>query len=49
MTVLLDVAGLSAFYGRAQVLFGLSFQLRAGEVVGIAPAEMLRWNGQVAA
>ena len=35
MTILLDVAGLQAFYGRAQVLFGLSFQLRAGEVVAL--------------
>jgi branched-chain amino acid transport system ATP-binding protein len=35
MTVLLDVQGLSAFYGRAQVLFGLTLQLRAGEVVAL--------------
>ncbi|MET0745396.1 MAG: ABC transporter ATP-binding protein [Microvirga sp.] len=35
MTVLLDVAGLKAFYGRAQVLFDLTFQLRAGEVVAL--------------
>ncbi|MBM6594781.1 ABC transporter ATP-binding protein [Microvirga pudoricolor] len=35
MTVLLDVQGLSAFYGRAQVLFGLSFHLNAGEVVAL--------------
>ena len=32
---LLDVAGLSAFYRRAQVLFGVSLQLRAGEVVAL--------------
>jgi branched-chain amino acid transport system ATP-binding protein len=32
---LLDIANLSAAYGRAQVLFGLSFQLHAGEVVAL--------------
>jgi branched-chain amino acid transport system ATP-binding protein len=32
---LLDVANLSAAYGRAQVLFGLSFQLHPGEVVAL--------------
>jgi branched-chain amino acid transport system ATP-binding protein len=35
MTVLLDIADLSASYGRAQVLFGISLQLRAGEVVAL--------------
>jgi branched-chain amino acid transport system ATP-binding protein len=33
--ILLDVKGLSASYGDAQVLFGLSLQLRAGEVVAL--------------
>jgi branched-chain amino acid transport system ATP-binding protein len=32
---LLDVSGLSAFYGRAQVLFGVDLQLSAGEVVAL--------------
>jgi branched-chain amino acid transport system ATP-binding protein len=32
---LLDARGLSAFYGRAQVLFGVSLGLRAGEVVAL--------------
>jgi branched-chain amino acid transport system ATP-binding protein len=32
---LLDVVGLSAFYGRAQVLFGVDLQLSAGEVVAL--------------
>ncbi|MGO4570445.1 ABC transporter ATP-binding protein [Microvirga sp. 2TAF3] len=32
---LLDVAGLSAAYGRAQVLFGLSLDVRPGEVVAL--------------
>ena len=32
---LLDVGNLSAFYGRAQVLFDLSLQLHAGEVVAL--------------
>jgi branched-chain amino acid transport system ATP-binding protein len=32
---LLDVQGLSAFYARAQVLFGVSLQLRRGEVVAL--------------
>jgi branched-chain amino acid transport system ATP-binding protein len=32
---LLDARGLSAFYGRAQVLFGVSLALRAGEVVAL--------------
>jgi branched-chain amino acid transport system ATP-binding protein len=34
-TPLLDVHDLRAFYGRAQVLFGLSFTLHAGEVVAL--------------
>jgi branched-chain amino acid transport system ATP-binding protein len=33
--VLLDVRGLSAFYARAQVLFGVSLGVRAGEVVAL--------------
>ena len=33
--VLLDVQGLSAAYGRAQVLFDVTLQLRAGEVVAL--------------
>jgi branched-chain amino acid transport system ATP-binding protein len=33
--VLLDVEGLSAAYGRAQVLFDISLQLRAGEVMAL--------------
>jgi branched-chain amino acid transport system ATP-binding protein len=32
---LLEVEGLSAFYGRAQVLFDVSFQLRRGEVLAL--------------
>lgn len=32
---LLDVAGLTAAYGRAQVLFGLSLQLQPGEVMAL--------------
>lgn len=32
---LLDIENLAASYGRAQVLFGLSFQLHAGEVVAL--------------
>jgi branched-chain amino acid transport system ATP-binding protein len=32
---LLDVEGLSAFYGRAQVLFEVSLQLQPGEVVAL--------------
>jgi branched-chain amino acid transport system ATP-binding protein len=31
----LDVRGLSAFYARAQVLFGISLELRQGEVVAL--------------
>src|SRR4051812_1438396 len=32
---LLDVEGLDAFYGRAQVLFGVSLRLRRGEVAAL--------------
>ena len=32
---LLEVVGLSAAYGQAEVLFDLSFDLRAGEIVGL--------------
>lgn len=32
---LLDIDHLEAFYGRAQVLFGLTFQLHAGEVMAL--------------
>jgi branched-chain amino acid transport system ATP-binding protein len=32
---LLDVRGLSAFYARAQVLFGVALELRRGEVVAL--------------
>jgi branched-chain amino acid transport system ATP-binding protein len=32
---LLDIVNLSAAYGRARVLFGLSFQLRRGEVMAL--------------
>ncbi len=32
---LLEVRGLTAFYARAQVLFGVSLELRAGEVVAL--------------
>ncbi|MCB8819617.1 ABC transporter ATP-binding protein [Microvirga rosea] len=35
MNPLLDVSGLKASYGRAQVLFGLSFQLEPGEVTAL--------------
>jgi branched-chain amino acid transport system ATP-binding protein len=35
MTVLLDIQGLSAHYGRAQVLFDVSLQVRSGEVVAL--------------
>ena len=35
MTILLDVRNLSASYGRAQVLFDISLQVRAGEVVAL--------------
>jgi len=40
MTVLLDIADLSASYGRAQVLFGISLQVKAGEV-----GELIGRNG----
>ena len=42
-TRLLDVEGLEAFYGQAQVLFGLSFDLYGGEVCG---ADRAQWRGQ---
>ncbi|MDF2811981.1 MAG: transporter ATP-binding protein [Microvirga sp.] len=35
MTPLLDIQGLSASYGRAQVLFDISLQLQPGEVVAL--------------
>ncbi|KAB0268687.1 ABC transporter ATP-binding protein [Microvirga brassicacearum] len=35
MTPLLDIQGLSASYGRAQVLFDISLQLHPGEVVAL--------------
>jgi branched-chain amino acid transport system ATP-binding protein len=35
MTALLSVDGLDAFYGRAQVLFGLSLELPAGQVTAL--------------
>ena len=35
MTILLEVQNLSASYGRAQVLFDISLQVRAGEVVAL--------------
>ena len=35
MTILLDVQNLAASYGRAQVLFDISLQVRAGEVVAL--------------
>jgi branched-chain amino acid transport system ATP-binding protein len=34
-SLLLDVSDLKAWYGRAQVLFGLSLRVHAGEVVGL--------------
>jgi branched-chain amino acid transport system ATP-binding protein len=38
MTAVLQTAGLTAFYGDAQALFGIDFQLSAGEVVAIIGA-----------
>jgi branched-chain amino acid transport system ATP-binding protein len=35
MTALLRVQNLRAFYGRAQILFGLSFEVREGEMVAL--------------
>ncbi len=35
MNALLDVSGLTAAYGRAQVLFGVTLRLRPGEVVAL--------------
>ncbi len=33
MTELLNVDGIDTFYGRSQVLFGMSLSIKAGEVV----------------
>jgi branched-chain amino acid transport system ATP-binding protein len=38
MTVLLQASGLTAFYGDAQALFGIDFELSAGETVAIIGA-----------
>ncbi|HEY4956763.1 MAG TPA: ABC transporter ATP-binding protein [Caldimonas sp.] len=38
MSALLETAGLTAFYGDAQALFGIDFELRAGEVAAIIGA-----------
>jgi branched-chain amino acid transport system ATP-binding protein len=38
MTAVLQTTGLTAFYGDAQALFGIDFQLSAGEVVAIIGA-----------
>jgi branched-chain amino acid transport system ATP-binding protein len=38
MTALLTTRGLTAFYGDFQALFGIDFELHAGEVVGIIGA-----------
>lgn len=38
MSTLLTTRGLTAFYGDAQVLFGIDFELRAGEIVAIIGA-----------
>jgi branched-chain amino acid transport system ATP-binding protein len=35
MTALLEVSGLNAFYGRAQILFDVSLQVAAGEVLAL--------------
>ena len=35
MSALLEVEGLSAFYGRAQILFDVALALRAGEVASL--------------
>ncbi len=35
MTALLDVAGLDVYYGASQILFGVSFELRAGQTVAL--------------
>lgn len=35
MSAVLEVEGLEAFYGRAQILFGLSLQIGRGEVVAL--------------
>ena len=36
----LEVRGLSAWYGAAQILFDLSFQVRRGEVVAFSPSRL---------
>ncbi|MDM0032688.1 ABC transporter ATP-binding protein [Variovorax sp. J22P271] len=38
MTALLSTAGLQAFYGDAQALFGIDFELQAGELLAIIGA-----------
>ena len=38
MSTLLETSGLTAFYGDAQALFGIDFQLRSGELVAIIGA-----------
>ncbi|HEX7441023.1 MAG TPA: ABC transporter ATP-binding protein [Caldimonas sp.] len=38
MTAVLQTAGLTAFYGDAQALFGIDFELGAGEIVAIIGA-----------
>ena len=38
MSVLMQVVGLEAFYGDAQALFGIDFELHAGELVAIIGA-----------
>jgi branched-chain amino acid transport system ATP-binding protein len=38
MTAVLQTTGLTAFYGDAQALFGIDFELSAGEVVAIIGA-----------
>ncbi len=38
MTVLIETRGLEAFYGDAQALFGIDFQLREGELLAIIGA-----------
>jgi len=38
LSAALRTAGLTAFYGDAQALFGIDFELRAGEIVAIIGA-----------
>jgi branched-chain amino acid transport system ATP-binding protein len=38
MSALLHAAGLTAFYGDAQALFGIDFEVHAGETVAIIGA-----------